>query len=376
MTKSRLILTSLVGITALLAVSLSFSLAWYSSGDRLSISTVDLSLATDPALKVSTSKELSTFVDKLNLNSDEFEEDSEKFLFKPVSPMYQDEWLDNSDEPKFYDSSFTAVIDGDENRFEVKQGFYQKKIYLLTEANYYVGIDAKESLFENDETANNLRAQELHASKENADLQLSVDEIEQSLNKLRDCLRVSILINDVEDETKINNRYNIINPTKQEGDEVFYGGILDNDNDGYYDTVPSVDENGNPGEREFIYGEINNRSLVKYQSPEIPGFEDERLEPTAKLKGNSFVGRHRKSVSTFDKDASATNGLKFKEEGALSLNNLESLQEGLIIPCYANEPREIVISIYLEGWDLDCINGTMGASFNTKLSFKILRGLI
>ena len=373
--KNRLILSSLIGVTALTAVSLSLSLAWYSSGDRLSISTLELSVRTDPSLKVSTSNELSTFVDKLDLNSDEYEEDSEKFLFKPVSPMFQDDWLnDETDKPLFYDSSFVASIDGD-NKVDANQGFYQKKIYLLTEANYYVGLDMNNSLFDNDVAANHLRALEFHASKENNELNLSVEEIEQSLNKLKNCLRVSILINDVEDTSRINNRYNIINPTKKDDEQVFYGGVLDNDNDGYYDTVPTF-KDGQAVQQEFLYGEVNDRSLIKYKDPEIPGYEDERIEQASRFHGNSFVGVHKKGAYTFDEVASEANQMAFKEEGALSLADVEDSQKGIIIPCYANKPREITISIYLEGWDPDCINGTMGASFNTALSFKILRGLI
>lgn len=374
--KRRVIISSLVASSALLALSLSFSLAWYSSGDRLSISAVDIALKTDPLLKVSTSNELSTFVDELDLNSDEYEEESEKFLFKPVSTMYRDDWLKNdAREPVMYDSSLVAVVDG-ENKTEANQGFYQKTLYLLTEQNYYVGLDAKSCLFDNDEKANHLRALEVYESKENEELQMSVEEIEQSLNKLKNSLRVSILINDVEDDSKINDRFNIINPTKQGDEKVYLGGLLDNDNDGYYDTVPAFNENNEPIKKEYIYGELNDRELIQYQDPEIPGHDDERLPPSSQFHGNSFVGTHMKSAYTYDKEASQNNHLEFKEEGAMSLTELEDFDSGLIIPCYANKPREIILSIYLEGWDLDCINGTMGASFNTKLSFKILRGLI
>ena len=374
--KNRLILSSLIGVTALTAVSLSLSLAWYSSGDRLSISTLEMSVKTDPLIKVSTSNELSTFVDNLDLNSDEYEKESEKFLFKPVSSMYRDDWLtDTADTPLFYDSSFTASVEGD-NKLQATQGFYQKKLYLWTEANYYVGLDVKNSLFDNDKAVNHLRALEFYASPENADLNLSVDEIETALNKLKNCLRVSILINDVEDESKIHNRYNIINPTKEENEKVYLGGILDNDNDGYYDTVPTLNDNNEVVQAEFVYGEVNDRSLIKYKDPEIPGHEDERIDQSSRFEGNSFHGVHKKSAYTFDEASSNANNLEFKEEGALSLQDVEDSEKGILIPCYANKPREIVISIYLEGWDLDCINGTMGASFNTKLSFKILRGLI
>ena len=370
--KRRLIISSLVSVSALLALSLSFSIAWYSSGDRLSVSTVDLTVKTDPKLQVSTSNELSTFVNELDLNSDEYEEESEKFLFKPVSSMYRDEWLaTNQKEPVFYDSSFVATVDGD-NRLEAHEGFYQKKLYLLTEYDYIIGLDTKASLFKNG-AANSSHALEFYQSKANEELGLSVDEIKQELDKLINCLRVSILINDVEDETYINERYNIINPTKKENEEVFFGGILDNDNDGYYDTVPMFDENGDIKESEYVYGEIDDRSLIKHKAPEIPGYEDEKIPPSARFMGNSFKGQHKKSARTYDVEASTAS---FKEEGALSLKDVEDSDKGIRIPCYANEPREIVISIYLEGWDLDCINGTMGASFDTTLSFKILGGLI
>ena len=376
MNKRRLIISSIVATTALIAVSLSFSIAWYSSGDRLAISSVDISLKTDPQLKVSTSNELSTFVDELDLNSDEYEEESEKFLFKPVSSMYRDDWLNsNARAPLFYDSSFSAFVDG-ETRVEAGGGFYQKKLYLLTELDYYVGLDINNSLFENDEKANHLRALEFHASKENEELQLSVEQIEESLNKLKNCLRVSILINDVEDPSKMNDRFNIINPTKEANEKVYFGGLLDNDNDGYYDTVPALNEHNEPIKKEFIYGELNDRSLAKYSDPEIPGYQDEKLPSAAQFHGNSFRGEHMKSAYTYDEEASSLNNLEFKEEGALSLEDAGSITKGILIPCYANQPREIVLSIYLEGWDLDCINGTMGASFNTKLSFKILGGLI
>ena len=375
--KKRLIISSLIGATALTAVSLSLSLAWYSSGDRLAISSVDLSVRTDPLLKVSTSNDLSTFVDKIDLNSDEYEEDSEKFLFEPVSTMYRDGWLnENKGEPTFYDSSFVASVNGD-NKLIAERGYYSKKLYLLTEQNYYVGIDAKDSLFESDEAANSIRAQEIYASKDNEEAQLTLEQIKEALNKLKECLRVSILINDVEDTSKINNRFSIINPTKEsDDDKVYFGGLLDNDNDGYYDTVPMQNGNNQVVQAEYLYGEINNRELAKYKDPVNPGGEDEKKNPSPKLLGNSFLGDHKKTVYTYDELASMNNNMQFKEEGAISLSNLENFDKGIIIPCYANQPREIVISIYLEGWDLDCINGTMGASFNTKLSFKILRGLI
>ena len=375
MNRSRIVLTSLVGSIALISLSLSLSLAWYASGDRLSIETLDMTIVSDPMLKVSTSKELSTFVDTLDLNSAELDEGNQQFLFTPASSMYREEWLNEETElPVFYDSSFVESV-GTSTKQEIKKGFYQKRLYLLSETSRYVGLDIDDSIFENDLELNKKHAKEFYESTDNQELQFSQDQIEEKLSKLINCLRVSILINDVSetDLAKINNnRFYIINPTKKENEKVYFGGLLDNDNDGYYDTYEDTNENGLI-QREIIYGDVNDRSLISYKDPEIPGFEDEELEKAQRFIGNSFNGRHKKGAYTFDETASSQNHLEFKEEGALSL---EEINSNLKIPCYAGEPREIVISIYLEGWDHDCINATMGASFNTKLSFKLLGGII
>lgn len=375
MNKKRLILTSLVGMVALSALSLSLSLAWYASGDRLSISTLDF-VVDAPELKVSTSDELSSFVEELNLNSDEFdEENGDKFAFSPVSSMHQKEWFnEEADKPTLYDCSFIDNTGGN-TKFVANTGFYQKKLYLLTEFNYYVGLDPTTSIFEADSAANILRARQFYASKENEELQLSEEEINEALNKLIDCLRVSILINGVT-EQEMANRYYVINPTKKDDDKVYLGGRLDNDNDGYYDTYPAFDENGQVVQKEIIYGEVKDRSKIKYDDPEKPNEDDKVLEPSQRFKGNSFKGVSKKSAYTFNEEKSRENGLEFQEEGALTLKELETQTPKIMIPCYANQPREIIISIYLEGWDPDCINATMGAAFNTKLSFKLLRGLI
>ena len=375
MTRSRLILTSLVGSIALISLSLSLSLAWYASGDRLSIESLDMNIVSDPLLKVSTSSDLSTFVDELDLNSAELDEGNQQFLFTPASSMYREDWLNDETElPAFYDSSFVESV-GTVTKQEVKKGFYQKKIYLLTDTNRYVGLDIEQSLFENDEATNAVRAEEFYKSNDNKELQFSVDQIREKLSKLINCLRVSILINDVSenDLAKIdNNRFYIINPTKEENEKVYFGGLLDNDNDGYFDTYEDTNENGLI-QREVIYGDVNDRSLISYKDPEIPGYEDEDLEKAQRFIGNSFTGKHKKGAYTFDEEASSLKHLEFKEEGALSV---EEIGSQLKIPCYGGQPREIVLSIYLEGWDLDCINATMGASFNTRLSFKLLGGII
>ena len=370
MNKNRLILTSLVGTIALGALSLSMSLAWYASGDRLGISAVDMEIKSDNLIRVSTSTERSTFVTDLNLNS--LDDGDQVSYFKPVSSMYRENWFASEKQvPLFYDCS-TADAFGDAHNSYVTSGFYQTELYLLTATDQYVGLDVDKSLFESDEETNFLRARQFCASDKNAALGLSVEEVAEALNKLIDCLRVSILINDV--DGGLEDCYFIIDPTKKDNEETLLGGRLDNDNDGYYDTYPDVDPTGQKEfvEKEIVYGEVNDTSLISYNNPVDPEAVEEVIDQSHYFFGNSFSAQSKKSAYTFDEESSLAQGLSFKEEGALSLNELDKI----VIPCYENQPRQIIVSIYLEGWDLDCINSTMGASFNTQLSFKLLGGII
>ena len=65
---------------------------------------------------------------------------------------------------------------------------------------------------------------------------------------------------------------------------------------------------------------------------------------------------------------------KLRNDDRLSVQDLKNDDTSILIPLESGVPTKIVFSIYLEGWDLDCINATMGASFNTKLSFKLKGG--
>ena len=87
-------------------------------------------------------------------------------------------------------------------------------------------------------------------------------------------------------------------------------------------------------------------------------------------------GKNDKSAYTYNEQNSLQAGVKYKQEPSISLDDINSNDNPLLIPCYNGVPTEIVLSIYLEGWDLDCYNSTMGASFDAQLSFKVLRGII
>ena len=358
MNQRRIIIGAMIGAIAISALSISLSLAWYSSSDRLRVSSFDIDMSGDVELLMSTSKELETF--KEELTKDDLVE--QEFLFSPVSSMYRNTWYDQKgDTPLFYDSSSPA-LDGVIPQEEATSGFFQKRIYLLsTVVDYYATLDVKNCLFTSNSDANSIRAQGLHTQFP----EVSEDEITEKLNSLQECLRMSILVN-----TEETYQYYVIDPYKTAGKEVLFGGTLDNDGDGYYDYY--VDEDGH--KKEVIYGDIEDRSKIAYNDPVDPLGEVELINSKGHFFGNSFEAQNRIDTYTFDKAHS--NGLKIATEDAYTLEELDGDNTELLIPCYREVPTEIVVSIYLEGWDKACINQTMGACFDAQIGFKFLRRII
>ena len=78
--------------------------------------------------------------------------------------MFRVPWMnDKGDTPYFYDNSFYNVPStGIPQLRRVERGFYQQKIYLLSDFTYNITIDTEETTFLFNEEANQKRAEELH----------------------------------------------------------------------------------------------------------------------------------------------------------------------------------------------------------------------
>ena len=374
MNKRKIIISTLTGTIALAALSISLTLAWYGASDRLNVENLEVSVQAKGNLKVSTSPNHESFVE--DLTNKELNNLSDDFLFAPVSTMHKKNWMDQKAAvPEFYDSSAKEVLSSGEPYLEKAEfGFFQRDIYLYTTmSNQFATLDLSDeadggSFFKTGD--NFARAQDLY-NKYHQVWGLELSEIQDKLDSLINCLRVSILLNQGEDY-----HYYIIDPTKNEGDVTYLGGRLDNDKNNYFDSYQDL----NHLHKEVIYGEVNDRSLIEYDDPVDPDFKDNKdpaaVDEASHFLNNSFVADSKPSVYTYNKDKSKENGFEIAKEDSLSLEKLKTDDTSLLIPLVSGEPTKIVLSIYLEGWDLDCINATMGASFNTKLSFKLKGGNI
>lgn len=367
--KQRIIASSLIATVALSALSLSITLAWYAGSDRLNVSAFEIQIVASHNLLISTVK------DDREQYHEELDNDDLNHvdLFVPASSMHKNLWMDQkSDTPLFYDNSFYNVPPtGIPQIKQVTRGYFQQKFYLLSDITYNVTISVDESKFEADLEKNHERALKLY--KENQ--KFTVEEYEEKLNNLAKSLRLSILIPDEE-----NYAYYIVDPYKEKDEttneeiKTVFAGRLDNDNDGYYDTYQYL-EHGEFYEKETVYGEVLDRSLLVYDEPtDEPVVE---LEEVDHFSGNSFNGVSKGSAYAYNEEKTFEGkevGDIYAIEESLSLEHIASADNTLLIPCSAGIPREIVMSVYLEGWDLDCVNATMGASFIDTISFKLAKG--
>ena len=360
MNNRKIILASMIGAIAVSTMSAFVgTFAWYASSDRLKVNSFDIDMNGNVQLLISTSKELDTF--KQKLTTEELVEE-ENLALAPVSSMYKNEWLEQKvDAPLFYDCSSEVSLSGTVTKEVASTGYFSKKIYLLSNSiDYYATLDANECTFNTNEAANLLRAQDMHGQYKDA----TVEEIAESLNSLKDCLRMSILVN-LEDYY----RYYIIDPYKQENEQILFGGVLDNNADGYYDYYL---DNGQ--KKEFIYGEVENRNDAKYVDPVDPDGIVDKIDSKGNFFGNSFEAKNRIDTYAFDKEHSTD--LKIAVEDSYALSDVDGMNTEILIPCHPNKPTEITVSIYLEGWDKACVNKTMGACFDTNISFKLLRRIL
>ena len=359
MKTNKLILSLYIGCIALSVASISMSIAWFASSNRVRVSSFDISIDCDRELLISTDKD-EGYVERIN-----YDEFSSSKNFLPLTTAHSSSWLDiKSDTPLFYDETRYS-LDEDAKLYSVaNRGYFSQKFYLKSDDDVYVTIDSKNSFINAKEDYNHTYAEEIYEEYQSGDdedlKKLTVEDIEARLNQLVKAMRYSILITDEDDYS-----YVIIDPNKN--DETYLGGLLDNDIDYYYDYYQKKDDNAL---YERVYGElIGDKDKIVYDEPlnEDSGYESEDEEPSA------FNAQHKKGVYQFNLEKSRANGVDFKKEEAIDIKSFDNEVKPYHFPVYRDEPQEIVVSIYIEGWDLDSVNYTMGATFISDLYFTIER---
>ena len=339
MSKRRLVIGGFGLLCALGVSSISMSLAWYASGTRLLVSGMDVTFVGSKEIKIGISPE-GEFKESLG------EELNQIDNYYPVSSMFSSKWLDGKGTTPKFRNSYRSVDPNVKSTYqestEATGGYFQQELYLYSEFNVWITIDKEMVSFLPDEAKNKDRAQRLAETSSQ-----SYEEILQDLNNVTKSLRFSIL-NPQADEYG----YYIIDPFKQE--DTYLCGTLDNTQDGYYDNIDG---------QEIVFGEYDHEEEIVYDAP---------LPDDSSITGRQsvFNSKHKAGVKTFNPNQLDENKLGAHIEDSIARNDIEDVIE---IPLKAQEPKKIVVSLYLEGWDRDNIDYSAYGSFNASISFKIRR---
>lgn len=291
---------------------------------------------------------ISPSIDGEYKNELKYEELDDSGFFDPCSSMYRSNWMSQKkSDPELYRFSHFAS-DSDEPRYvKATNGLFTQELYVQCDDDVYMTLDKDMLLVNEDESKNIARAKEIAPLYP----EYTTEELVERLNSLKKCLRVAILVPDENDY-----HFYVIDPYK-EGDTLL-GGRQDLEKTGYYSYRVKDEEL-----YETVFGEIKNRDKIVYN--EVSNKDSELVG-----EETSFNARTKAGVHPFDYQKSVDNGMEVVKEESLTLDELE---DNIIIPLYNETPKRIVVSIYMEGWDLDCTNAHMGGSFTLGLGFKILR---
>ena len=338
----KLIVAIMLGVISLGITSLSFSYAWYASSSRVEVSGVDIYIRSERNLRLSQTID-GDYQNDLVHHQDEFG------MFDPCSSMFQSTWYDEKAmEPVFYKYNNPLIeANGTPKPIIASHGLYSQTLFLKVDDDAYITLDKEMIKLDVNEKLNAQKAKLLASQNP----EYSEEQYLERLNSLKKCLRMSILIPD-EDY-----RYFIIDPYKE--GETYFGGRLDLEKTGYY----SYHSMSDGLQYETVFGEIKNRDKIVYD--EASPTDGQRVGELT-----SFNSATKADVKPFNLEKSLANGIEIAKEESITLDEVE---EEIVIPMYHEKPKRVVVSIYMEGWDLDCTNAHMGSNFDLGVAFKIIR---
>lgn len=415
------ILFLFVGLNLLIISSISMSLAWFLGASSLVIDPFVISVDVDADLKIST-------VDDKEYAKDSITQEELGSLDEliPVSSMrsFSGDWIKdtNNREPVFF-QEYKRGNEIEPAAIIAKKGYFSKTLYLWSDHHMYVTFDCRNNkkgyvdsngnpsrLISPNEEKNTDKAPEIAEEKALRDYMNEAEkeiedqgiesEIEkrkiyaktkedlkrkytisskENLDKVVNSVRFSIL--DYQnlarkDENDFSSNYTIIDPTKTESsDPVVFGGRLCTSlTRDYYDYF--IDSDGKY--KETLFGDAMNtdgslfdRTKLKYLSPLAEDEDREEGEPSC------FNAKTQKGVYRLDQDF-LKNNVIFEEENSISPEEADvafsgNESRGYLIELFPGQSHKLVLSVYLEGWDLDNLDSTQEGSFDMSIRFRLYK---
>ena len=341
--KKKLLLAVSVAFLFSLSCSVTATLAWYQVNAIFSIKHLNINFST-----ADVSLELGVKGDQGEPNFDpEYvashvawaDRDGRQDGLLPVSSMYSEEWMNQVTEDNInesvprYRKAYRGPYDNKITSFtEVGEGYVQQEFYLRSNYDCSLYLSSESYMVPN--------LDKNHTTAVNYGLD------ENGLNDVVNATRLSLYTGE---------EFVIVNPGVSE--ETYYGGLLDLNLDGYYDNID---------DKEVVYGQYSGN--LDYKSPLSP-------QETSPLVDNksTFEGNHQPGVYRADLDS-----IEIAKENSVPWNkatldvNAGNTSNKPITILHADEPKRIVCSIYVEGWDKHAIDQVQRASFDISIIFAAL----
>lgn len=262
----------------------------------------------------------------------------EQIYLEPVSSMFQDNSPANYTQKQYptFANPYPQADGNNGNTGVATKGFHQMEVFLKCEVGTYLYLD-KSTTIKANENMNRIIAGETGKSVE-------------ELNNVENAIRVNFY----------SEQANIIyEPNVQQSSHTKLAGLLDVQLwDGYYDYNSSSME-------ELLHGEYNNDAVLYYDDP----VDHDVSHPETDSLRDGFKGKTKAGVKHLDIEKSERLGnLTLKEEETYTLQDLE-IGGTEVVYLYPGVETRLVISFYLEGWDLDCSSDLIDAAFTADISF-------
>ena len=353
MKKRALIIGGFGLINALIVSGIGMSLAWYDSASLLRVDNIKVSFVGEMKVYVSTNPD-GPF-DTNTITNDEW---GYSGIYYPVSSMYSDLWLNQSNiEEPLFRSAYRNALQSDESTYKesylAAEGYFVTDLYFYTEArDALITIDPSATSFIPNEEKNQETVSHMDASEEKK------AETLEGLNNAHKAVRFSIL----EQDSNNDYHYTIFDPFKDK--ETYFAGPLDLNADhefDYYSESSTV-------EKEFMFGQYSNSDKIIYNDNMINDVD----------KYTSFTSNHAEGVQGIDFEASIANGFTPAIEQSVSINPHIEGNENIDEEIYDQfsfrinrfEVKKITLCLYVEGWDRDNTNITQAGSFIANIQFK------
>jgi hypothetical protein len=327
---------------ALLCLTLSAfvttTLAWFDISDNLIVNNLSIGFDDNDYFKIGLKKEdsIDYFQDLDSSTLESYSSYRHDDPLGTVTSAFQEEWLSNIQNPESVEPLFLA---GPTSKALAQTGFYQFDFYFLSSHDAYIYLDGTTALSASKDENNKTAAKKGLNSEE--------------LNHIEHCARVSFYNAEM--------GYKIYEPNAEVGSTTLLGGRLDiAPRDGYFDYGAD--------QKELLYGDYNQDATLYYGD----------AGAVKQLTGNEscFNALTANGVSALDFDKSEKEGgLQIKKEETYPLSDLthDPSASALGHPlAYApmGVPIRVVVSVYVEGWDLDTIESVAAASFDLNLVFS------